>query len=115
MTERLPVRQGDVLLIPVEDATPGTPVAREGGRLILARGEATGHHHAIADRDVELFTIGDGVDTAEGLDLLLRVRSRAGATLTHEEHGEVPVGQGDWVVRRPKEYLRKAAPRPVAD
>lgn len=115
MTERLPVRQGDVLLLPVEDATPGTPVAREGGRLILAHGEATGHHHAIADADVELFTIADGTDTAAGLDLLLRVRSRAGATLTHQEHGAVPVAKGDWIVRKPREYVRQAAPRPVAD
>ena len=42
--------QGDVLLFRLPDGyipSTGQPIAPEGGKLILARGEMTGHHHAI--------------------------------------------------------------------
>jgi hypothetical protein len=41
------IRQGDVILIPV-DSIPANAVeldARQGGKVILAYGEVTGHHH----------------------------------------------------------------------
>lgn len=50
-------RQGDVIIERI-DALPKNikPVAREGGRVILAHGEVTGHAHAIAERGTEKFT-----------------------------------------------------------
>jgi hypothetical protein len=62
-------RQGDVLLIRVANAPAGRARQAEGGRLILARGEKTGHHHSVLERDAQL------VDTAEGV--FLKVGSQA--------------------------------------
>jgi hypothetical protein len=48
-------RQGDVLLIPVDEIPAGLKtVPRDNGRVILAYGEATGHAHAVR-ADVGLF------------------------------------------------------------
>ena len=42
------LRQGDILLVPVEKVPDGlTEVPRENGKVVLAEGEATGHLHAI--------------------------------------------------------------------
>src|SRR3954469_16865394 len=43
-------RQGDIWLVRVDEALPVgvIRVPREGGRVVLARGEATGHAHAVA-------------------------------------------------------------------
>lgn len=54
-----PFRQGDVLLVPVTDMPtkfPGGEVPRENGQVILAYGEATGHHHGIADQSAILMS-----------------------------------------------------------
>lgn len=92
-----PVRQGDVLLLPVarlpKDAQRVPP---EGDRLILARGEATGHHHSVAVADAELY------ETANAVDRWLKV-TRA-TTLTHQEHGGIALGQGVYKVIRQREY-----------
>ena len=41
-------RQGDVLLIKTTKKNDlGEPIKAESGRMILARGEATGHHHSV--------------------------------------------------------------------
>ena len=41
-------RQGDVLVVPVDEIPTGLKkVPREQGRLVLAHGEATGHAHVV--------------------------------------------------------------------
>jgi hypothetical protein len=60
-------------------------MARDGGRVVLAYGEVTGHAHAIADADVELYAYGE---TADAVERFLRVGA-GGATLVHEEHGAI--------------------------
>lgn len=62
MNEKI-IRHGDVLLVPVTgEVTAGyTPVPRENGMIILAHGEATGHAHAVLERDAVLFDNGKGV------------------------------------------------------
>jgi hypothetical protein len=93
-------RQGDVLLVSSEHAPTGTavPVAREGGRLVLARGEATGHAHAIASALAELFEERDG-------RLVLRVRPGAAEVrLVHEEHAAIVLAPGVYEVIRQREY-----------
>ncbi|MEC4984552.1 MAG: hypothetical protein SAJ37_02435 [Oscillatoria sp. PMC 1068.18] len=86
----LPMRQGDVLLLPTKQVT-GEKVPH----LILAEGEVTGHTHRISDGQAELYEK-DGT-------LYLRVLSET-ATLTHEEHKQIQVPQGDWMVRIQREY-----------
>lgn len=97
-------RQGDVLLVRVEALPVGRPVEVDGDRLILARGEATGHHHSIAAADGEL------VDAAEGVFL----RIMTPTPLEHQEHASIPLEPGLYRVVRQREY-RPEAPVGVAD
>ena len=93
-------RQGDVLLVPI-DALPDGLVpapAAPGGRLVLARGEATGHAHVINGPDVTVWAAPDDVER-----LYARVLTRA--RLVHEEHGPITVPVGCYRVVRQREYL----------
>lgn len=94
-------RQGDIAIIPVTGKSGPAPKGRvkaEHGRIVLAYGEVTGHAHALPEAGVELY------ETAELADRLLRVRSRAGAVLSHEEHAPIHLPEGDYIVRRQREY-----------
>ncbi|GAC1365526.1 MAG: hypothetical protein NVSMB32_09130 [Actinomycetota bacterium] len=104
---RLPIRQGDVLLVPVDEIPSATkPVARVGGRVILAEGEVTGHHHAISDADVALVL---GEMERRWLEV-----GTEGATLVHEEHAALKVAPGRYEVLLQVEYTPSALVR-VAD
>src|SRR5437588_2244300 len=94
-------RQGDVLLVPVTEMPCGRPVEAEGGRLVLARGEATGHHHSVAVEDGEL------VDAAEGVVL----RIMAPTPLEHQEHAPITLRPGVYRVVRQREYVPGAVDR----
>ena len=69
-------RQGDVLIRSIDGAAlpaDAKPEPRDGrGRLILAAGEVTGHHHAVADRTATLlpWVLADGTPSE------VRARSR---------------------------------------
>jgi hypothetical protein len=105
--KRLPVRQGDVLLVPVEEVPEGCePVGRVGGRVILAEGEVTGHHHAISEADVDL-VIGE-------MERRFLEVGPQGATLTHDEHAGIAVAPGRYEVLVQVEYT-PAEFRRVAD
>ena len=97
-------RQGDVLLVPVASAPDGRPIEPEDGRLVLARGEATGHHHSVAVVDGEL------IDTAEGVFLTIM----AATPLVHQEHGAITLEPGVYRVVRQREYVPGAIDRLVA-
>ena len=97
-------RQGDVLLVPVAEMPEGRPVEADGGRLVLARGEATGHHHSVAVEDGELF------DTAEGVYLRIMTTT----PLEHQEHGSITLDPGVYRVLRQREYAPGAIDRMVA-
>lgn len=101
------VRQGDVMLKPVEQLPLGAQLAkRAGGRVILAEGEVTGHHHAIRDAGVGLLEV-------EGRRFL-RVPD-AGARLEHEEHSTIEVEPGLYEVVIQREYDDAEEWRRVAD
>ena len=106
-------RQGDIWLVRVDEELPAgvIRVPREGGRVVLARGEATGHVHAVDDSQAVLYATPGA--TAEVADRWLRV-GRAGATLVHAEHGAIALPPGLYRVRRQREYA-PAAVRIVAD
>jgi hypothetical protein len=94
-------RQGDVLLVRV-GAMPaeGRILGPEAGRLILARGEATGHHHSVAAEDASL------IEAAEGV--FLRIMSVT--PLEHQEHAAIWLEPGVYRVVRQREYT----PREIA-
>ena len=92
-------RQGDVLIVAVEELPKERKaVQRKNGRVILAEGELSGHFHAIADPDVELF------ETASAVDRFLRVGQR-GAALVHDEHSTIQLPPGNYLVRRQVEFI----------
>ncbi len=96
-------RQGDVLLVRVDAMPRGQPIEPEGGRLVLARGEATGHHHSVAVEDAEV------VDAAEGVFL----RIMAATPLVHQEHAAITLEPGTYRVLRQREYAPGAVDRMV--
>jgi len=93
-------RQGDVLLVPVPGSeVPATavPAPRDrAGRMVLARGEATGHAHVIVDVD----------------RLFVKIVTRA--RVVHEEHGTITIPAGAYRIVRQREYV-PGAYRYVAD
>lgn len=104
------IRQGDVLLVRVK-AIPKDAVAREikGHKVILALGEATGHHHRFEFMDtshnVKLYV---GAGGTRYLDV------SSPSELLHEEHSTACVPAGKWFLPQQVEYT-PAALRNVAD
>jgi hypothetical protein len=91
-------RQGDVLIVPVDELPGGlVPGPRDGGRLVLARGEATGHAHVITGPEVALYAAPDDIDR-----LFVEIVGRA--RVVHEEHAAITVPAGRYRVVRQREY-----------
>ena len=95
--------QGDVLLVLVDKkfptATATAVTASADGRLVLAYGEATGHHHSFAFSDrVALFR-----EDGAGGGLFLTV-SGYPAALEHQEHQTIDVPPGTYKVLRQRTY-----------
>lgn len=109
-----------------------TNLREEGsGRIILAHGEATGHHHAVYAADAETGTLpaAEFFEEPDGRRVLLCLQP---CILRHQEHGAIaldpanpvqvrqgdvlltPIGVGAWQVMRQQEYVRGAL-RQVTD
>ena len=91
-------RQGDVLLVEIDQPSrTGKPIHAEDGRIILARGELSGHAHAIRDSNgkAKFFEA-----TGNRRYLLMTEIGR----LEHEEHGPIVLEAGWYEVRRQREY-----------
>lgn len=109
-------RQGDVLIIPLAGHAPpahAKPLAREGGRVVLAHGEVTGHAHAIGSPRAALFR-DDGSNGGSNGRTLLQVIGADAVQLSHEEHGTIALDPGLYEVRRQREYSPEEI-RNVAD
>ena len=91
-------RQGDLLLAEIDQPSrTGKPINPEDGRIILARGELSGHAHAIQEGDGNAkFFEGEG----DRRYLLMIEIGR----LEHEEHGAIVIEPGWYEVHRQKEY-----------
>lgn len=103
-------RQGDVLVVPIaaERVPECVPVPRDRrGRMVLARGEATGHAHVISGPGLRLLADRDDPES-----MFVDVPSHG--RLTHEEHGPIPLPSGHYRVVRQREYVPGSF-RPVAD
>jgi hypothetical protein len=105
-TQRLNVRQGDVLFIPIGKLPFGERVKRANGT--VAYGEVTGHSHRLADlATADVFEIGDGLFvqvSAEGIS----IGGNPGATFVHEEHGPANLSPGNYQIRIQREYAPDA-------
>jgi len=92
-------RQGDVLVRevgPRDFAGRGAELAAEKGRVILARGEATGHSHSIDARMGRLFE-----GSRPGVCYLLLDEQ---GLLEHQEHSPISLPKGVYEVIRQREY-----------
>lgn len=99
-------RHGDVFLREVEALPDGvTQVERDGGDVILAYGEVTGHAHRIKAPTVALWSVGGQryITVTEPSDL------------THEEHHTITLPPGTYEVIQQREYDDEQATRAVAD
>jgi hypothetical protein len=103
-------RQGDILIEEVDelpgDAKPQTRVHR----LVVAQGEATGHHHVLLPRSAEM----DWWQNPAG-DIY--VRSAEAGQLVHEEHGVIAIlpDAAFVVCRRQVEFTANLVAQQVAD
>ena len=108
--------QGDLLIERVADVAPSGAVSdnSDGAAMVLAEGERTGHHHAIAER-VTMFR-DDKLARDIPADLYIgHVQiSSAYARVTHEEHAPLTLPRGTYRVRRQRELGPKDA-RVLAD
>lgn len=105
---RMIYRQGDVLIERVSSIpTEGKKVAPKGGRIILAEGEATGHHHSLAVTDVETAIL----EQDGGAMFLELIRD---SVVTHQEHASINLDAGTYRVTRQREYSPEQI-RNVAD
>jgi hypothetical protein len=99
-------RQGDVLLRPITLTSgdrerlvyrPRSVHAAHGRNkgIVLAAGEATGHHHRIKDKSVKEYLLAD--------KRIVRVGNKGG-TITHEEHDPITLPKGDYEVVQQREF-----------
>lgn len=102
-------RQGDVFIVPVKSIPKSVEsVDREGGRVILAHGEVTGHAHAIKDKRATLFR------DPKLAAIFMHVSGDAPVTLEHDEHSTIAIPPGNYQVIRQVEYSPQEI-RNVAD
>lgn len=98
------IRQGDILLRKIEDEglakrlrKEGTNVPRVRGKgLIIALGEATGHHHRVLTKGVRVIQ-------RDGKRYLV-VPQGTVAEFVHEEHETLLVGAGVHEISNQREY-----------
>lgn len=88
------IRQGDILLVPIDIFPEGLMKKKDK---ILALGEATGHKHQFDGPDDEVL-VKVTTDGTQYIDVL------KDSMLKHEEHGNVIVNAGKYILRRQREY-----------
>jgi hypothetical protein len=97
--------QGDILIEEVADDTIGGRLLQmvEGGSVIVAHGEASGHHHRVFG-SVALYRDDALASDVPGALYVghLRINS-PWACLEHEEHAPVMLGKGSYRVRRQRQ------------
>ncbi|MDQ5934425.1 MAG: hypothetical protein QG574_1731 [Cyanobacteriota bacterium erpe_2018_sw_21hr_WHONDRS-SW48-000092_B_bin.40] len=97
-------RQGDVLLVSVEELPEDALEEAVKDRLVLAHGEVTGHAHVIDPAMAKAFR--------SNQDRYLEVQS--GAALCHEEHATLKLKPGFYKIVIQREYS-PGEPRRVLD
>jgi len=97
-------RQGDVLITQAEAPKQAQPQPPEQDLVVLARGEATGHHHSVSSAEAAIL--------AKGAERFLRVK--APTHLRHQEHKEIPLARGTYEITIQREWT-PAAIRTVLD
>jgi hypothetical protein len=92
--KRLHFRQGDILLLQCDALPANAKSVFTKDRIILARGESTGHAHAISTEHAQEFLVED--------DRFVAVYDFT--YLVHEEHAPIIVSPGLYQIVRQREY-----------
>lgn len=99
MNKRRMFRQGDVLVVEIDDEDiPKKAKVLERDRLILARGEATGHHHSIISKGAVMYALGKN---------LRAMRVQEPVELVHQEHLPIELPAGSYQIIKQREYTPK--------
>lgn len=101
-------RQGDVLIELIKEVPAGIEKQKSATRVVLALGEATGHHHCL-ETDVD-----DPADWWKKSDDEQYVTTTKPSKVTHQEHGTIDLPKGTFKVSRQRRYT-PAGIRNVAD
>jgi len=100
------VRQGDVFLRKIDEVPEGAEECTpKNDRLILAEGEATGHHHSVAAAQARLLRYKEQMYLVVAAKML---------QLIHQEHSPLEIPEGIYEVIRQREYTPQEVRR-VAD
>lgn len=93
------VAQGDVLITPAPKGTKrGALVPLTGSRVVIARGEISGHSHTLPAADVKLYEL-DPINPIRRLLVVERdTEMTHGAEQGDPDHAPVPVGAGEHLV-----------------
>jgi len=87
--------QGDILVISVKEIPKNAQMVEPtNGKLILAEGEATGHHHAVNAQHAHMYLLGT----------IMYLRVLHECHLRHQEHGEIMLPEGDYQIVRQREH-----------
>lgn len=97
------LRQGDVLFIKVKEApaSEAAAIEREAGRIVVAKGEVTGHAHTITTPDVVMYE-------HQSIRWLVAPHE---FVLEHQEHSPLTIAPGIWRVAYQREYDPQAIRR----
>lgn len=130
--ERLPLRQGDVLLVPIQTPADAelAPAPKDKRGIVLAEGETSFHHHWVFGRGAKLAHFRDSARVTkvlfvgrDGADLRV-VGGGAGGVDRHESVNERAkklgvdgLTPGAWEVRTQRQYTAEdeLRSRAVAD
>jgi hypothetical protein len=97
--------QGDILIERVDEAAPSGRIMQtvHDGPVILAEGEATGHHHRLLGSATMYRDDAIAREIPSGLYVAhVEVRSPT-ARLVHEEHAPITLDKGTYRVRRQRQ------------
>ena len=101
------VRQGDVLIYPVENFPENVEISGRADSKVLAYGEVTGHSHRFDDdAGVVVLEAPDG-------DRFLDVQTAS--ELHHEEHGTAIIEPGRYIVEIQRQYTPEGLIKKVTD
>ena len=103
-------RQGDILILGVDEIPKKIRKLAQADSHIVAEGEATGHHHAIPHvAGLSVYMRRPGVhrrgmrEEDEEPKFWLKVEEQP-ARMEHPEHGTIEIPLGDYEIRRQREY-----------
>jgi hypothetical protein len=95
MSNNYQVRQGDVYLERISDVVPdGAVKQRDKNKIVLAFGEATGHHHRVSTKNA----------TRYEWQGAMVVEIKKASKLLHEEHDPITLEPGVWKRTLQREY-----------